>query len=172
MFRCRWKDSGRCILNMLKYVSWWSVSVIHTEVKYIVKKSNLEVMKACTSISTVSQATDKFLYVGNVSKVVKVAKEACLNGIRLTVTRYFIDMNVSHGTQMFLQYSSQIVETKPFPMNFLLNFSHSLFTHLFSLKSATSFPNVIWSTGTTVIPKLTLGKGKRTQVLQDLWRVL
>ena len=39
-----------------------------------------------------------------------------------------------------------------------------------------SFPNVephiFWSTEATVIPKLTLGKGKITQVFQDLWRVL
>ena len=31
--------------------------------------------------------------------------------------------------------------------------------------------HVFWSTETTVIPKSTLGKGKITQVFQDLWRV-
>ena len=46
-----------------------------------------------------------------------------------------------------------------------------LLTPLFSLKCAFSLPNVeprvFWSTETTVIPKSTLGKRRRTQVFQD-----
>ena len=77
-------------------------------------------------------ATDIFLYAANVSKVV----EARL--IRLTVTRYFIDMNVSHRTPMFVQYSSQIVETETVSLEFSLTFlTFTLHTfNLFSLKSA------------------------------------
>ena len=49
--------------------------------------------------------------------------------------------------------------------------------HLRSLTNVSlSFPNVkpciFWSTETTVIPKSTLGKGKITQVFQDLWQGL
>ena len=46
---------------------------------------------------------------------------------------------------MFLQYSSQIVETETVSLNFLLNFLHSLFTHLLSLKSAHLLPQC-WAT--------------------------
>ena len=40
------------------------------------------------------------------------------------------------------------------------------------LSSPNVEPHIFWSTETTVIPKSTLGKGKITQVFQDLWRVL
>ena len=65
---------------------------------------------------------------------------------------------------------------KLFFLNFLqISYIHS--SHLYShSKQVLSFPNVgpriLWSTETTVIPKSTLGKGKITQVFQDLWRVL
>ena len=111
-------------------------------------------------------ATDIFLYAANVSKVLERGRG--LPCKRLTVTRYFIDMNDHTEHQCFCSTRYKLLKQKPFPMNFLLNFLHSLFTHLFSLKSAhISFlnvePRVFWSTETTVIPKLTLGKGKRTQ---------
>ena len=64
-----------------------------------------------------------------------------------------------------LQYSSQILKQTPFLLNFLENFLHLLFSPLFSVKCPLSFrnvePRVFWGTGTTVIPKSTLGKGKR-----------
>ena len=64
----------------------------------------------------------------------------------------------------------------PFDPNFLENFLHPLFALLFSLKCGPFFPNVelhvFWSTETTVIPKSTVGKGKRARVFQDFWRVL
>ena len=118
-------------------------------------------------------ATDIFLYAANISKAAMGEGGRGLPCIRLTATRYFIDMNVSHRTPMFLQYSSQIVETETVSLNFLLNFLHSLFTHLLSLKKVPIFfpnvePSVFWGTEATVIPNLTLGKGKRTQVFQDL----
>ena len=65
-------------------------------------------------------ATDIFLYAANVSKVVEGGRG--LPCIRLTVTRYFIDMNVSHRTPMFLQYWSQIVETETVYLEFSLKF--------------------------------------------------
>ena len=74
------------------------------------------------------------------------------------------------------QYSSQIIETKPVFLNFWkILYIHS--SHLCCHSNVPlSFPNVeprvFWSTETTVIPKSTLGKGKITQVFQDLWRVL
>ena len=68
------------------------------------------------------------------------------------------------------------LKQEPFALNFLLiSYIHSW--HLRSqLHLPLSFPNVeprvFWSSETTVIPKSTLGKGKITQVFQDLWRVL
>ena len=63
---------------------------------------------------------------------------------------------------------------------FVLNFLQISYIHSWHLRSHSnvplSFPNVeprvFRSTETTVIPKSALGKGKITQVFQDLWRVL
>ena len=72
--------------------------------------------------------------------------------------------------QCFYNTRHKSLKQKPFPLNFLLRFLHSLFTHLICshsevpISSCISFPNVeqrvFWSTKTTVIPKLTIGKGK------------
>ena len=115
-------------------------------------------------------ATDIFLYVANVSKVVEGGRG--LPCIRLIVRRYFIDLNDRTEHQCFCNTRLKSLKQKPFPMNFLLNFLHSLFTHLFHSKVPISFlnvePRVSWSTETTVILKSTLGKGKCTLVFQDL----
>ena len=64
------------------------------------------------------------------------------------------------------------LKQEPFVLNFLqISYIHS--SHLCSHSNVPlSFPNVepriFWSTETTVIPKSTLGKGKITQVFQDL----
>ena len=82
-------------------------------------------------------ATDIFLYAANVSKVVEGGRG--LPCIRLTVTRYFIDMNVSHRTPMFLQCSSQIVS---------LEFSLKLLTftlHTFVLTQKSPSPSPMMS---------------------------
>ena len=42
--------------------------------------------------------------------------------------------------QCFYNTRHKSLKQKPFPMNFLLNFLHSFFTHLFSLKSAHLLP--------------------------------
>ena len=47
--------------------------------------------------------------------------------------------------QCFYNTRHKSLKQKPFPMNFLLNFLHSLFTHLFSLKSAHLLPQC-WAT--------------------------
>ena len=46
---------------------------------------------------------------------------------------------------MFLQYSSQIVESETVSLNFLLNFLHSLFTHLLSLKKSAHLLPQCWA---------------------------
>ena len=82
-------------------------------------------------------ATDIFLYAANVSKVVEGGRG--LPCIRLTVTRYFIDMNVSHRTPMFVQCSSQIVS---------LEFSFKLLTftlHTFVLTQKSPSPSPMLS---------------------------
>ena len=170
MFGCRRKDSGRYILNMLRYLDSLfrlSIQKWNTEVQ---SGSNESMHKYIRRM-----ATDIFLDAANISKVVEGGRS--LPCIRLTETRYFIDMSVSHRTPMFLQYSSQIVETETVYLNLLLNFYiHSSHICSHSKKVPILFPNVepsvFWSTETTIISKLTLGKGKRTQVFQDLWRVL
>ena len=64
----------------------------------------------------------------------------------------------------------------PLLLNFLEKSWDLLLTNLFSLWCALSLPNVeprvFWSTETAVMPKSTLGKGKRTQMFQDFWRGL
>ena len=67
-------------------------------------------------------ATDIFLYAANISKAAMGEGGRGLPCIWLTATRYFIDMNVSHRTPMFLQYSSQIVETETVSLEFSLKF--------------------------------------------------
>ena len=62
-------------------------------------------------------------------------------------------------------------------LEFSRKFSYIHSSHLCShLNVPLSFPNVepcaFWSTEMTAIRKSTLGKGKRTQVFQDCWRVL
>ena len=47
--------------------------------------------------------------------------------------------------QCFYNTRHKSLKQKPFPLNFLLNFLHSLFTHLFSLKSAHLLPQC-WAT--------------------------
>ena len=71
--------------------------------------------------------------------------------------------------------SSQIVETDAICLEFSPDFLHSLFTPLFSLKCAPLLPQC-WATRILehwddCNPKSTLGRGKITQVFQDLWRV-
>ena len=79
-------------------------------------------------------ATDIFLYAANVSKVVEGGRG--LPCIRLTVRRYFIDLNVSHRTPMFLQYSLQIVETETLSNEFSLKFlAFTLHTFVLTQKS-------------------------------------
>ena len=64
----------------------------------------------------------------------------------------------------------------PLVLNFLENSWDLLLTNLFSLYCALSLPNVeprvFWSTETAVMPRSTLGKGKRTQAFQDFWQGL
>ena len=63
MFRCRRKDSGRYILNMLKYQL---IVCFGSPYRNEIQKSKMEEMKACRRM-----ATDIFLYAANVSKVVE-----------------------------------------------------------------------------------------------------
>ena len=77
-------------------------------------------------------------------------------------------VSYSNETTISVQYSSR----KPFLLNFL-QISYILSSYLCSHSNVPlSFPNVeprvFWSTGTTVIPKSTLGKGKRTQVFTSI----
>ena len=80
------------------------------------------------------------------------------------------------GLQDIYNTRHKSLKQEPFVLNFLqISYIHSW--HLCShLNLPLSFPNVeprvFWSSETTVIPKSTLGKGKITQVFQDLWRVL
>ena len=84
-------------------------------------------------------ATDIFLYAANVSKVVEGGRG--LPCIRLTVRRYFIDLNVSHRTPMFLQYSSQIVETETVSLEFSLKFlTFTLHTFVLTQKCPSPSP--------------------------------
>ena len=136
MFRCRRKDSGRYIWTC------WSiliiVSVVHTKVKYRVQSESYESMHKYFR----RMATDIFLHAANVSKVVDGGRG--LPCIRQTVTRYFIDMNVSHRTPMCLQYSSQIVETETVCLEFSLKFP-TFTIHTFVLTQKCPSPSPVLS---------------------------
>ena len=75
-----------------------------------------------------------------------------------------------------LQYSSQIVETDTaspeFSRKFLRFTPHTFVLTVMCPLPPRVEPRVLWSTETAVIPKSTLGKGKRTQVFHDFWRGL
>ena len=84
-------------------------------------------------------ATNIFLYAANVLKVLEGGRG--LPCIRLTVTRYLIDMNVSHRTPMFLRYSSQIVETETVSLEFSLKFlTFTLYTFVLTQKCPSPSP--------------------------------
>ena len=75
-----------------------------------------------------------------------------------------------------LQYSSQIVETEGICLEFSLNFIHSLFTPLFSIKCTPLLPQC-WATRILehwddCKSQINIGEGKIAQVFQDFWRVL
>ena len=90
----------------------------------------------------------------------------------------WVTKNLSILSGANLQYSSKIFETETVSLE--LSWKFLTFTiHTFVLGSLVplSFPYVepciYWRTGTIVVPKSTLGKGKRTQVnIQDFLRVL
>ena len=89
----------------------------------------------------------------------------------VTHTIYMLQIKIKFRLKFFnLQYPSQIVETDTVSYEFspnFLTFSHSLYFCSHS-NVPLSFPNVesrtFWSTETTVTPKSTLGKRKRSQV--------
>ena len=88
----------------------------------------------------------------------------------LDVQRLKIIFSYTHNTR------HKSLKQEPFVLNFL-QISYIPSWHLRShLHLPLSFrnvePGVFSSSETTVIPKSTLGKGKITQVFQDLWRVL
>ena len=164
MFWCTRKNSGRYIWTC------WSILIVcfGSPYKSEIQKSNLEVMKACTSISAVwrlpacrrllfpfsacnkgnrrrlhagNMATDIFLHAANVSKVAEGGSYRDLPCIRQTITKYFIDMNVSHRTPMCLQYSSQIVKTETVCLEFSLKFlTFTLHTFVLTQKCPSPSP--------------------------------
>ena len=100
--------------------------------------------------------------------------------VSLILIRWIVIYPVESATQRLTNRGHNTrhksLKHKPFLLNFLENFLHSLFTPFFSLKCAPLLPRCwatrIWSIETTAIPKSTSGKGKSTQVFQDFWRVL
>ena len=92
------------------------------------------------------------------------------------VPRIFAALDFSRKNRLTRNTRHKSLKQEPFVLNFLqISYIHSwhLRSHLhLPLSFLNVEPGVFWSSETAVIPKSTLGKGKITQVFQDLWRVL
>ena len=154
----------------------WSILLVCFGCPYgsEIQKSNLEVMKACTSISVVWRLIYFFmrLMFRGCKKVDKRPALHTADCNKIFDRHECITQNTNVSTILVTNRWNR----NRFPW-ILSSISYIHSSHIRShSKVPISFPSVeqrlFWSTETTVIPKLTLGKGKRTQVFQDLWRVL